>query len=117
VTHGAALLAGLALLLGAAAGHADPAASCTTVDRAPASTSESLVLGLRTQLLAGSEEGVRKFMDTGQVIFLRGGHPVDVLLRHPAQGTVLVRHGEHGLPLWTLDGGVACTAAPDPKGG
>ena len=87
-------------------------AACKTVDGAPAATSEPLVLGMLRQMQARDEAGVRKFLDTGQALLLRGGHPVEVLQRNPQNGTLVFRRGPNQLWLWTLDAGIACE--PDP---
>jgi hypothetical protein len=112
----AALALAAALPLGPARADAGSRAPvCRTVDGAPAASSESLVLGLRDQLAAGSREGVQKFLDTGQTLFLHGGHAVEILERHPASGTVRVRRGAGQLDLWTLDAGVRCASPLDEK--
>jgi hypothetical protein len=90
---------------------AQPVESCVTVDGVPAATSESLVVGMREQIAAGSREGLQKFLDTGQTLMLQGGNAVEVLKRNPEQGTILVRRGERQLSFWTLESGIACSSA------
>lgn len=98
------------LLLLVVAGGAPAAAPCKTVEGAPAATSEPLVVGMREQIAKGDRAGLQKFLDTGQALILRGGHEVEVLVRHEDTGTVKVRRGARGLPLWTLERGVRCGA-------
>jgi hypothetical protein len=90
----------------------DAGAACTTVDGAPAATSESIVLGIRREVRAGNEAGVRKFLETGQALMLRGGNAVEVLERRAENGTVLFRRGAQQLSLWTLEAGIDCTETP-----
>ena len=105
----AALVLAAGLALGAARG---AASACTTVGGAPAATSEALVLGMRREVAAGNAAGLHKFLDTGQVLLLRGGHAVEVLERRRENGTVLFRRGASELSLWTLEAGIACRPAP-----
>lgn len=104
-----------AAALGAAGATASGETRCTTVDGAPAATSEALVLGMRRQMAAQDEAGLRKFLDTGQALLLRGGNSVTVLDRRPERGTVVVRReGAGQLPFWTLAAGIVCSAAEAP---
>ena len=90
---------------------------CTTVEGAPAATSESLVEGMLREMRAGNEAGVKSFLATGQTLLLYGGKPAEVLKRDPERGLVLFRRGPGQLPLWTSAGGVSCPeAAPAPPG-
>ena len=68
------LLVLLAAALRAAPASAGASPVCTTVDGAPAATSESLVLGMREQIEARDAAGLQKFLDTGQTLLLIGGH-------------------------------------------
>lgn len=102
----------LALLLGSPA-----PPTCVTVEGAPAATSESLVIGMRERIAERDAEGLRKFVATGQTLFLAGGHPVEVLERHAESGTVKVRRGPGQLPLWTLEPGIRCDGSPAPRAG
>jgi hypothetical protein len=81
---------------------------CTTIEGAPAATSEPLVVGMRERIEAGDEAGLRKFLDTGQTLLLVGGNPVQVLERRAEQGIVKVRRGERQLPFWTVEDGIVC---------
>jgi hypothetical protein len=101
-----------ALALGSAPTRAGESELCTTVEGAPAATSEPLVVGMRRQMEARDAAGLRKFLDTGQALLLVGGNPVQVLERRPEQGLVKVRRGERQLPFWTVASGIACTAKP-----
>jgi len=106
---------GIALAAAGLAPARAEAARCVTVDRAPASTSESLAIGLRDRIAANDEAGVRKLLDTGQTMLLRGGHPVEILERRRDAGTVHFRRTGQ-LPLWTTEDGIACSsggAAPE----
>lgn len=104
----------LAVMLCVAAAEAGPRMVCTTVDGAPAATSESLVLGMQKQIEAGDEAGLQKFLDTGQTMRLIGGNSVEVIERKPEQGLVKVRRGERQLSFWTLESGISC-AGEEPK--
>lgn len=109
-------IAALVLLAAGLAARAGAEESCTTVDGAPAATSESLVLGMRAQIEKHDQAGLQKFLDTGQTLLLKGGHEVDVLQRHPEQGTLLARRpGAGQLSFWTLESGVACVSKDAPK--
>jgi len=102
-------LAAAALAAGVGAARASEPPRCTTVDGAPAATSEALVTGMRERMEARDEAGLRKFLDTGQTMRLVGGHAVQVLERRPAQGLVKVRRGERQLPFWTVEDGITCS--------
>ena len=84
---------------------------CHTVEGAPASTSEPLVVGMRERMAAKDDAGLQKYLDTGQTLLLNGGNAVSVVKRSPEKGTVLVRRGERGLPFWTVEAGIACASA------
>jgi hypothetical protein len=107
-----ALALGLALAgaTGARAGTPDEVV-CQTVEGAPASTSEPLVVGMRERMAAGDDAGLQKYLDTGQTLLLNGGNTVSVIQRSPERGTVLVRRGARGLPFWTVETGIACASA------
>jgi hypothetical protein len=99
------------VLAGASSGADAPNEACTTVDGAPAATSEPLVVGMRRHLAAGDQAGLQKYLDLGQAMLLRGGHPVEVLERRPDQSLVKVRRGPRSLPFWTTEDGIACASA------
>ena len=84
--------------------------ACTTVDGAPAATSEPLVLGMRKHMEARDAAGLQKYLDLGQAMILRGGHVVEVLERRPEQSLVKVRRGPRSLPFWTVEQGIACAS-------
>jgi hypothetical protein len=88
---------------------------CTTVEGAPASTSESLVEGMLRELREGDRSGLEQFLATGQTLLLHGGQPAEVLKREPGRGLVQFRRGPGQLPLWTSEAGLSCRAgAPAP---
>jgi hypothetical protein len=91
-----------------------PREACTTVDGAPAATSEPLVVGMRRHLEARDTAGLQKYLDLGQAMLLRGGHEVEVLERRPAEALVKVRRGPRSLPFWTTEQGIACASAAPP---
>lgn len=104
------LLGGWLPPLPAATAGPEPAQSevCRTVDGAPAATSEPLVLGMLERMQARDEAGLRKYLELGQAMLLRGGHEVEVLERRPGQNLVSVRRGPRSLPFWTVEQGIAC---------
>jgi hypothetical protein len=109
--------AGLAAALSSAALPAAAAPEvCTTVEGAPASTSESLVEGMLRELREGDRSGLEQFLATGQTLLLHGGKRAEVLKREPARGLVLFRRGPGQLPLWTSEAGLSCPEEAPPPG-
>jgi hypothetical protein len=81
---------------------------CTTVEGAPASTSESLVEGMLRELREGDREGLQQFLATGQTLLLYGGKPAEIVKRDSERRLVQFRRGPGQLPLWTWEGGLSC---------